>query len=359
MRSRTEERPGRSAVEQTSRAAAERLTDNRPEAVTQRELADRIRNSPMMVAQRTRLRGMFGAGLEQKANAVQRKKLTSNEAADDAFALWDANRNADLRGLKRDDWIGQGDTPAAFIAWKSKQQVGYEFRHSPSETGGGPGRPPSIDLKVASAGVQDSHFIQHIPEFADSNALFGWFWRGGAEDLERKVRVKLQTPKASIQEIIAHEPAIQGALDKVKQHSIYVQNKAEIEGSALYQNKSELAQLEEQFVASVTELNFLDMFADELPKKLDTVSNAQDLKAVYQLFQAHEEKILVLQVPSTDSLGLKLNLLVTNVRSRVHKLFRESYNAALSRLKKSLTPSQPQEEETQNPTKKLKTEDDQ
>jgi hypothetical protein len=106
---------------------------------------------------------------------VQRAQLNAQGAADQA----EVQRNASPhnRAAKTNDWIADADEGATESAWAAKAISGYVFNKSVSHTGGGAGRPPSIDLKAKPTGAEEAEFIFHLPIFAGVQELIDYLLR--------------------------------------------------------------------------------------------------------------------------------------------------------------------------------------
>jgi hypothetical protein len=103
---------------------------------------------------------------------AQLKNLKPQDAADEADNVRKANPHD--RGAMTNNWISDADEGATTNAWAAKAAQGYVHNSSVSLTGGGAGRPPSIDLKAKPTGAAEAEFIFHLPKFANVQAIIAY-----------------------------------------------------------------------------------------------------------------------------------------------------------------------------------------
>jgi hypothetical protein len=189
------------------------LTNNRPTAVAQRKLQEVV---------------------QAKGGVIQKKRLSTAEAVIKAnTALNTPSSNS--RGFATNDWIAKSDEAATIAAWTgfSPKRAGYTYLTSPSFTGGGKNRPPSIDLKAKQTGSINSEFIFHLPVFTNEAEIKSFLINdSGINNAINKIHALCAKTVSALGdydiEQIAGMPKIN--IDDIKNHDIYVANKDDVEG---------------------------------------------------------------------------------------------------------------------------------
>ncbi|MFP5391463.1 MAG: hypothetical protein ACLGI6_07955 [Gammaproteobacteria bacterium] len=140
---------------------------NRPATAPARrsvESAPRAFDALVNASPRTQRAAAFQLRADRSARVVQLKQHTPADAVNEALGRRGTAGN-NGRGQVTDNWIASADQGATDAAWRAAVVPGYVFNTIGSLSGGGAGRPRSMDLKAVPTGAREADFIFHLPVF--------------------------------------------------------------------------------------------------------------------------------------------------------------------------------------------------